>query len=241
MDRYDLLQNMVDAVNEGNIDVLTKYLNEGANPNIRATDGYGSIAYGILSLAWEFARSNECIKLLVGRGLDTTDDCALYYVWKAINVNNFDIADFLLDRGVDVDQRLRSGYRMLTRAISERFAWGRIVEYLLDRGASIEGSEWRDERTPLMTAAELPDKEHILKILLDKGAKINAQDSKGQTALVRAIEAKELSSVRYLLKRGADWTITDVGGFNALYYAKQRRSSTYAELIQTSTHISTTA
>lgn len=230
-DKHMQLLAMVDAVNYGNVNLLARYLEEGVDPNIRATDGCYSVVYGILSHAWEFATSNECIKLLVNNGLDTTDDCALHYVSKAIDTNNFEIASFLLGRGVDVNAQLRTGERMLTRAVSERMAWGKQVKYLLDQGACIEGSEFMDRRTPLMIAAELPDKEHILTILLDRGANINAQDRYGKTALIRAIEHKKLQSVRVLIARGADKTIVDVYGFNALHYAKQRERSQFVELL----------
>lgn len=225
---------MVDAVDSGDIDTLKNFLDKGVDPNIRATDGVYSIAYGIFSLASECYKSNECIKLLVEKGLDTTDDCALYYCSKAIDCGNFEIADFLLDKGVDINTSLRSNERMLTRAISERLWWLKKVKYLLDHGANIEGSEFYDQRTPLMTAAEYDTRIEILAVLLDKKANINAQDLNGKTALIHATEVGTPKTVEYLLSRGADKTILDNKGFDALHYATFRQRTRFVELLEES-------
>jgi len=225
-------QAMVNAVDCGNIGVLRNYLDQGVDPNIRATDFTDGIAYGILSLAEEYSKSNACIKLLVERGLDTTDDHALYYLSKVIDCGNFELADFLLIKGTDINAPLRHGERMLTVAITQQFCWPRKVEYLVDRGANIEDSEFYDQRTPLMVAAQQHNRECILTLLLDKKANVNAQDFHGKTALIHAAEVGTPQSVQYLLARGADKTIVDRKGFDVLHYAKLRQRTRFVELLE---------
>jgi ankyrin repeat protein len=118
---------------------------------------------------------------------------------------------------------------MLTVAIHEN--WGKKVEYLLDHGANVEGSEFHDQRTPLMIAAECETNEYILALLLDRNANINAQDFHGKTALIHATEVGRSKTVQYLLTRRADRTIVDHKGFDALHYARLRKSSIFVELL----------
>jgi ankyrin repeat protein len=65
---------------------------------------------------------------------------------------------------------------------------------------------------------------NVLKVLLDKGADINAQDNRGDTALMRAVTnatsgdetANDLKAVTLLLARGANVNLRDKNGFTAL-------------------------
>jgi uncharacterized protein len=93
---------------------------------------------------------------------------------------NSDIVEILLDRGVDVNQKSRSGGTALMWA-----ATGNPEDHL---------------RTSKLASGKLA----TVQALLGKGAFVNAQDYDGMTALMVAAKAGNSDIVRALLQRGAD-------------------------------------
>ena len=66
-------------------------------------------------------------------------------------------------------------------------------------------------KTPLMQAAIDGDPE-VVELLADGGAQLDLQDCDGCTALWHAADYNRLAVVRLLVGRGADQTVTDMGG-----------------------------
>ncbi len=90
-----------------------------------------------------------------------------------------------------------------------------LVEYKaeLDRPVN-SGSEMR----PVHWAASQGLVE-VLDFLLARGVNVNSADSKGCTPVVVATQHKQMHSVIFLVKRGADLAISDCNGDNALHWA----------------------
>ena len=96
------------------------------------------------------------------------------------------------------------------------------VKSLLAKGANVNGAN-RDGTTPLMIASEgtayLPDSLPVVDILIAGKANIDAQDSRGRTALHRAVSEGKLEAVRMLLDHGAAIDKKSSEGATPLFYA----------------------
>lgn len=59
----------------------------------------------------------------------------------------------------------------------------------------------------------------VYEFLLDHGVNLNAQNDRGETALMRAAGREQLETVKFLLKHGARVNLKDSNGSTALNYA----------------------
>ncbi len=83
--------------------------------------------------------------------------------------------------------------------------------------------EDRDGNTPLIYCA-IGDFTDGVRVLVGKGAKVDAQNRAGETALIKAVRARNVAMVRLLLSLGADPKLQDnASGYSALDYARQDR------------------
>lgn len=94
--------------------------------------------------------------------------------------------------------------------------------------------EDRDGNTPLIFCA-ISDFTDGARVLVGKGAKVDAQNRAGETALIKAVRARNVAMVRLLLSLGADPKLQDnASGFSALDYARQdRRAGMILRLLET--------
>lgn len=96
------------------------------------------------------------------------------------------------------------------------------MNFLLQRGASPDVRD-RDGNTPLILAATLGYTDG-LRVLLARKPNVNAANNQGETALIKAVQARDITSARLLLDAGADPKLTDnIAGMSALDYAEQDR------------------
>jgi len=112
-----------------------------------------------------------------------------------------------------------------------------LIIFLLDEGINIDyptAEGW----TPLFIATR-DGRAEAAKLLIYKQADINAQTDLGATALLMAVtqpfesEEARLDLLEYMLKRGANPSLTDTYGHTPLYYAeKQGREQVVALLKQ---------
>lgn len=99
-----------------------------------------------------------------------------------------------------------------------------IVKLLVDHGADLEQIlEFTDGSTvtPVITAAGCGSK-HILEYLIAKGANLNYQNSKGETALIRAAANGRIDNVKLLIDNKANKSLKDKDGHTALDLAKNK-------------------
>lgn len=97
-----------------------------------------------------------------------------------------------------------------------------VRRLLLDPKVNPNYQGGEKQLTPLMLACEESDEDTrtvMLDLLLSKGVDVNLQDLWGQTALMKAVLAEDLTAVQMLLKHGADMKIADRDGNIALSYA----------------------
>lgn len=105
----------------------------------------------------------------------------------------------------------------------------------VDQGADVHALDDAG-LTPLMLAASLGSNDEVLARLLDAGAEIDRQAPSGVTALMLASGDGTSASVLWLMNAGADPTLRDAEGRNALDYADTnsavRNSGIYGRLAE---------
>ena len=130
--------------------------------------------------------------------------------------NRIDFVRDLLDRGVDVDAEW-GGKPLMSAAYYGRLD---ILELLVKRGANVRATNDEGQTALHYAARSGSPSPQIVGALLNSGAPINAQDQEGTTALMSALESREVAKL--LLTRGADVTLRTKDGATALLYAAGR-------------------
>jgi len=127
-----------------------------------------------------------------------------------------------------VDARDDKGETPLIIAIGrEDETW---TGFLLNSGASVELPERARGDTPIIVAAR-SGFDLAAEWLLSKGAKVDSINRMGETALIVAVQMRDLRLVRLLLRAGADPDKADsAAGYSARDYA--RRDSRSPAILQ---------
>ncbi|OEJ14534.1 hypothetical protein BFL38_05715 [Brachyspira hampsonii] len=164
---------------ERNIDVI-KYL-VSKNADINAQDNEGNTA--------------------LNKTLDTSGE-------GSIDILDFEIANFLIEQGADVNIKNKREYTPLIylgmgegNFNNKSFQKYRIklAEVLLEKGADINAQDYNGY-TSLMWACTRKSNESFVKFLVEKGADVNIEDDDGDTALDMA-EYFKLRKIAGILKK----------------------------------------
>ena len=143
----------------------------------------------------------------------------------AISFYNFEAIKVLVKNGCDINTQDNDGDTVLS--IAAYFGLSQIVEYLLVNKADPDIRDTKGN-TALMKAVfnqkhPFPftkySYEEVLKLLLKYNTKVNARNNDGQTALMFGCHTVEI--VKQLLEKGADISLKDNSGKNAIDYAKE--------------------
>uniref|UniRef100_A0A8D0EIK1 Retinoic acid induced 14 n=1 Tax=Strix occidentalis caurina TaxID=311401 RepID=A0A8D0EIK1_STROC len=136
----------------------------------------------------------ECLRIMVTHGTDVTaqDGAGHSALHLAAKNSHTDCIKRLLQSKCPADSTDNSGKTAL------HYAGNFFVE-------SFDICRWMD---------------NFCKYLLDHGADINTRDKNGRTALMMACEVGSLNMVEAFLRKGADVSLVDVFGQNALHYSK---------------------
>jgi ankyrin repeat protein/pilin len=115
----------------------------------------------------------------------------------AIEENNLDIVESLIDVNADVKARISNqlNMTMLMLAASKKNINPNIISLLLKHGADISSQD-DDGRTALMHAARV-DNPYVISTLINKGADIKIEDKKGNTAANHALNNRSRKSSSY--------------------------------------------
>ena len=194
---------LIDAALVGDIDEVTRLLDEGAEIDaVRTHDQTTALGMALL------ARHDAVVDLLLDRGADPnrTGDGQLSPLHLAAMTASADHVARLLDAGADVDS---SGADELFTPLGVAAGSGdiEIARLLLDAGADIEGPATMvsSDGTPLYFAAGQADSA-MVEFLLGRGADPNGQwDDGAETGpLFAAALSLRVEVVRILLRAGAD-------------------------------------
>ncbi len=189
------------AVHEGNQRIIDLLRRNGIDGETRLSDDpqwllINGARRGDLLLIDEALANGASVDTLDPRG----DPALLVAIYK----RNVPAARHLISKGADIN--LPSRHNGVT-AIFGTVVWDypemtTFREELLAAVADPDVAEWKSGITPLMRAVwHHPTKP--LKQLVAAGADLNARDSRGRTALTRAIDENKLETAEYLRQKGA--------------------------------------
>jgi ankyrin repeat protein len=125
-----------------------------------------------------------------------------------------ELAEVLIRSGADPDAKEAEGHTPLYRAST-----GDVARVLLEAGATVDVATGPTRGTALHQAARRGH-DSVAQALLDHGASIDARDAKGQTALRRAVNCRQVHIVRLLVQYGADPNAADRRGVTPLSVAR---------------------
>lgn len=200
------------AIRDNSADIVTYLLEHGADPNFNASEypAFKCITH----------KRTQFLPQLVAAGADLHKPKGI--IETAVQFNDKDAMIYLLDQGVNPNDRTAEGYTALTTAIRENRA--ELVDVLLNRGAdaSIRGQDW-----PLCMAVRRPA---ILKRLLE--ATPNPRAFRGVVEM--AVVANQLESIKLLLGAGVSVEDKNCGVFSPLTTAiREERKEIVRYLLDT--------
>jgi ankyrin repeat protein len=144
------------------------------------------------------------VKLLVEAGADA--NAGKYPpLCQAVDENNKDIAEYLLDHGAKVNYPQDWGPLTEAPYIKDNIE---MVKLLLAKGADINAA---GIRTPLQASIN-GGRRDIFDLLIQRGAGVNAKDKFGYTPLYMAIHNDDLYFLKILIANGADVNTKYRGG-----------------------------
>ncbi|WP_264707649.1 ankyrin repeat domain-containing protein [Wolbachia endosymbiont (group A) of Acrocera orbiculus] len=147
----------------------------------------------------------------------------------AAEKNYKDIIEFLLGKGVSVDDNSNYGWTPLHYT-----AWWKgcleVAKFLVDKGANINAQNVYG-REPIHIAAE-HDNKNIIELLLNKGVSVNEVDKDGWMPLHWASWNGHLDITEYLVGKGANINAKDRNGKTPLDIARDKGHNNVAEYLQ---------
>lgn len=244
------------AVLRGNYLVLEALLEKGASADVTGTISNNRYSHVIcfdqvtpLQLACSMGEE-ECVKLLLEYGADPAKTDAAgktpaHYTVQEPNklycpfyYSSIPSQEALLEKKCnilcllkEIDHPDEHGTTPLLYAMEQvSFDRSRFASVLLELGADPKIHNNRG-RTPLMEAVLHYNKEAV-KAFLSQEVDKNARDNTGNTALHFAVrDTGDSKLARYLLKKGADYLVTNNEGFSAMDLAADRGMNDVLELM----------
>jgi ankyrin repeat protein len=134
----------------------------------------------------------------------------------------------LLKNGANIQIQDKDGKTALIHAARSGKSNESII-LLLKHGARIDHHSI-DGATPLIWAAGQGN-ENTVYLLLSYNADINAQDKQGTTALMEAVTVRSVEAVRELINRGANQSIKNNNGKQAIDIANKHRNDKIRSLL----------
>ncbi|CAG0890334.1 unnamed protein product [Cyprideis torosa] len=191
-------------------------LRAGANINAR-------IRYGRTPLHLCSRKGHRAVVLLLlgwGAEVDCRQEGGYTALHWACAEGHVYVARDLVAHGADVNAKDRSDATPLIGASNGGHV--ETVEFLVrEAKADLEGRENISGWTALAHAAQ-EGHTHVMEILLAAGAEVDARGSDGLTPLQWACMKGSLEGARLLIDHGADWTLADDFGVNAVWFALHR-------------------
>jgi ankyrin repeat protein len=229
---------LIIATRVKNIDLVEILLEKGANFNLANNDKLSAMWYAIGQ------GSLDIVKIFHSYGEALNQNInGLSYFYLALHRGHFDIADYLIENGANINKQEETGLSPLMIACEERRI--DIVKYLISNKVDYN-LKTKDNTTALYhicTKPHIEDLEEtsaIAKILIDNGAEINIESihnsplhvaAKWNAELVKllvennakieyennsgqtAIYTSDIKSIEYLLSKGAN--INHIDDFKA--------------------------
>eukprot|EP00210_Caulerpa_lentillifera_P005401 g5163.t1 len=190
------LARIRNAIEFESVDILTRLLCEGYDPNFT----FGDVGDNLLNEAARY-NSTKSAKILITAGTDVnaSNDHGWSPLHEAAVKNYLEFVQLLIASGVDLNLQTNGGFVPLHEAAS----WDslEVAQVLVTAGADIEARSYI-QFTPLSSASYY-GRPRTAKFLLDQGADIHARAGDGNTPLHLAAARGHLPVVKVLLEYGA--------------------------------------
>ncbi|HCZ14113.1 MAG TPA: ankyrin repeat domain-containing protein [Accumulibacter sp.] len=164
---------------------------------------------------------------LLDKGMDvnSVDPAGNTLLIQAVQRNNKDLFEHLLQRRARLNVRNRNGETALSLAAYK----GNLpfVQRLVEAGADVNLYGW----SPLIYAA-FNGHRTTVEYLLKKGANVNATTENGSTALLFAARFGHIEIVSVLLQNKADPNIANETGATAIDWALKTENTDIADLVR---------
>ncbi|NNM59114.1 MAG: hypothetical protein HKM04_04800 [Legionellales bacterium] len=221
---------LVEACSYGALEAVIVLLELGANPNFPSLYNRNPLMITIENISNDTKnRRFEIAKRLIEAGIkidmvNKWGDSALHY---AINKNAVEFVELLLTN--QADPNLLDSDK-ITPLIKTIFAQ---VENKLDYILSLEEC-FPENAEEIIATLNINECNEFIR-------ELNIQDAKGQTMLMKSVQAKDFHKVKKLIQLGADMNLPDNEGKTALFYANfdAKDDSIARYLVETGANVNT--
>ncbi|WP_333023964.1 ankyrin repeat domain-containing protein [Wolbachia endosymbiont of Pentidionis agamae] len=186
-----------------------------------------------------FQKVKQCVEEMKNNGIskitELKDDDEAMPLHIAVQKNNLESAQFLVDEGADINAIWREdfGYKYTPLSIAAKNNNFKIVKFLLDKGSELNASGFFLIISPLHYAARnfpsssTPEYLEIIELLLKKGADINAKNEGGNTSIYEAIKSNNFKIMERLFNKGAKIDLNNNSNQTLLHIAASNSFYSY--------------
>ena len=194
-------------IQSGDSEELSLLIKSGMSPNLKDESGVPALLAAIDS------GSLPSVRVLVEAGAELNFvEGGMNPLLVAISGKNPQIAQYLIEKGANVNPRAKDGSTALMLAVKS----GEVetIEALLKAQAyvNVQNTEGRTALHYAVQGGNLG----VLQMLLDKAAQVNSQDRAGISPLMAAAQSDKPELVQALLLAGADKSLKNTQGDTAL-------------------------
>ncbi len=205
---------LVEAVDKGDVATVKAILNKGANPDAKRKKDASSVAFQ--ALCWTDPAMLE-ILLSHGANPEMTDEDGDTLLMGA--GGNLAQVKVLIAHGEKVDARNAENGRTALIGASERGSVD-VIRFLIQAGADVNAHDKRGD-TSLMRAnwrgALDRDNADVIRLLIEHGARVDVQNENGTTALMCAAISNSRGMAKALIAAHADLDVHDKKGVTAIF------------------------
>jgi hypothetical protein len=204
-----------EACESGDVDALRVFLDQGTS--VYSDDTNRSLS----SVALRNGHL-EILKLLVEYGLNLerpVHGFREFPILRALRAEKWDIADYILSQGIDLNRRDEYGSSIFNTA-----CWGFVPIDWLSRMIDLGGDVHHQSRgeTPIFSAVR-GNAVEVIELLVSRGADLNATSSNGDTPLISAARGGKVEAAKWLIDHGADLRQCQYRDRDALYWARENK------------------
>ena len=216
----------------GNVEVARVLLEHGANINSQNKKGQ-TPKHLLLTMRGDNLPDLDTIRFFIERGadVDAVDDDHSTLLHKASSTGNVNVAQLLLEHGVNINVRNGEGHTPMHRGLMGSAAAHSfdMTQLLLEHGADLNALD-DTQSTPLHVALQYVSVEPA-RLLLKHGARVDALDNDHSTPLHVASRSGNAEAAALLLEHGADVHALDGKHSTPLHFASESGSAEAARLL----------
>ncbi len=192
-DQIRLNNNLIQALNNGNLIETEKLLNSGAVPDAEGPAGNPALIIAAKS------GNVDLVELLLeyGADIDIRDSDGFTALMHSCLLGYYHVVELLIDSGADINLVNNDSESAFVIATQENQL--EIIDLLIMSGVL----DYVHLNNKLLEACFLGNYEEVGR-LIDGGADVNARDDSGETVLMRAVYYMYSDIVELLIRSGAD-------------------------------------